>query len=192
MLSALWGRITGKDKRKQYPDQQAVFLGRVGDYTILSGYGVYADLPPDTLLLEIRPGVAIPVTVTRPDDTAQGEPVFFHPATGTRIIPRNNGDLDITCDDGAAGNLNIQAVNVNLIASEDVSATIGGNLIVSCVTADVTASTSVDVHSPVTNLGDGGQPIARLGDTVQVEVTSGSSAGTYNGTITSGGVNTSI
>jgi len=37
--------------------------------------------------------------------------------------------------------------------------------------------------------GTGGQPIARLGDTVQVIVSSGSSAGTHTGTITGGSSN---
>lgn len=38
--------------------------------------------------------------------------------------------------------------------------------------------------------GDGGQPVARVGDKVQVIITSGSSAGTWEGTITSGSDNT--
>jgi hypothetical protein len=56
---------------------------------------------------------------------------------------------------------------------------------------NVNAST-VNIDASTTNLGDGGQPIARQGDSVEVTVTSGSSAGTYNGTITGGGDNTSI
>lgn len=98
MLSSLWGRITGKDKQKQYPDQQAVSLGRVGDNIILFPYGLYADLPAETLLKTLAPGVAISVTVERPSDTEQGEPVFFHPVTGSRIIMRNNGDVEIIAD----------------------------------------------------------------------------------------------
>ena len=34
--------------------------------------------------------------------------------------------------------------------------------------------------------GSGGQGVARIGDSVQVNITSGSSAGTWTGTITSG------
>lgn len=50
---------------------------------------------------------------------------------------------------------------------------------VDCATANVNAS--------AVNLGgDGGSQVARLGDSVQVEVTSGSSAGTWSGTIISG------
>lgn len=51
---------------------------------------------------------------------------------------------------------------------------------------------AVNIDAPVTNIGVGGAQIARLGDEVTVDVTSGSSAGTYKGTITSAGVNTSI
>lgn len=58
-------------------------------------------------------------------------------------------------------------------------------------TIDIHADT-VNVNANTTNLGTGGDEIARKGDTVQVEVTSGSSAGVYDGTITSGGSNTSI
>ena len=38
--------------------------------------------------------------------------------------------------------------------------------------------------------GEGEQPVARVGDKVQVTITSGSSAGTWEGTITSGSSNT--
>ena len=50
----------------------------------------------------------------------------------------------------------------------------------------------VNIDAAQTNLGTGGAKIARLGDEVEVEITSGSSAGTYTGKITSSGVNTSI
>lgn len=148
MLSALWGRITGTDKRKKYPDQQAVFLGRVGDYTIASPYGLYADLPADTLLLEVKPGVAIPVTVKRPGDTEQAEPTFFHPITNTRIIARNNGDLDIITDDNTAGDVNITCVNANVTASADVSITAGGNANVTAANMTATISGSTIIDSP--------------------------------------------
>ena len=49
-----------------------------------------------------------------------------------------------------------------------------------------------NVLASQTNLGSGGAPIARQGDAIQVTITRGSSSGTYNGTITGGGNNTSI
>lgn len=145
MLSRLWGRITGKDKDLKYPDQQSVFLGRVGEYIVVFPYGLYADLPSGTLLKEIASGVAVPVTVERPSDTAQAEPVFFHPTTNTRIIARNNGDLDIIGDDGASrGSLNINVVNANITASANVE--------VECVEANITASASATITTPETTI----------------------------------------
>ena len=47
--------------------------------------------------------------------------------------------------------------------------------------------TTANVNATAVNLGgDGGAQVARLGDKVQVEVKSGSSAGTWDGVITSG------
>lgn len=53
-------------------------------------------------------------------------------------------------------------------------------------------ATTLNTNTAQVNLGSGGQPIARLGDQITVTIPSGSSAGTYTGTITSSGVNTSI
>ena len=56
----------------------------------------------------------------------------------------------------------------------------------------MTSILSVGTVAPITNLGVGGNFIARLGDQVQITIPTGSSAGTYTGTITTAGVNTSI
>ena len=61
----------------------------------------------------------------------------------------------------------------------------GDALVINCKTAEVNAETSATVNSPAVNLGgEGGLGVARLGDAVEVNVTSGSSAGTWSGTIT--------
>lgn len=86
--------------------------------------------------------------------------------------PDTKPPLNITI----VGNCNLKADNINA----------------ECDKATITATTSVDVVSPVTNLGTDGEKIARLNDEVEVYVTSGSSAGTWKGKITSSGVNTSI
>lgn len=52
-------------------------------------------------------------------------------------------------------------------------------------TVQVNAETATVTAQAVNLGGEGGQGIARLGDTVSVDVTSGSSAGTWSGTITS-------
>lgn len=144
-----WGRVTGKDKRLKHSNQQASFLGRLGNYTIAFPYGLYADLPTDTLLKEIAPGVAIPVTVERPDDTEQGEPVFFHPATNTRIIARNNGDLDISTTD-TGGNVNIETVSANITASTSVVVDSPNTTF----TGDVQINGKLDVDGDITSLAN--------------------------------------
>ena len=119
-FSRLWGRITGADKGLKFPNQQVSSLGRLGDSAIVAPYGLYADLPAGTLLKEIAANVFVSVTEGRPSDTEQGEPVFFHPDTNTRIIARNNGDLDISTVD-AGGNVNIETVSANITASDSVT-----------------------------------------------------------------------
>lgn len=69
---------------------------------------------------------------------------------------------------------------LNAVANEDISLTTQKNINLETAVLDVAAGQ--------TNLGLGGQPIARLGDEITVVI-----AGvTYKGTITSGGANTSI
>lgn len=120
MFSSLWARITGSDKKKTYPEQQGAALGRAGDFVVLFPYGLYADLPNDTLLRMLGEGAAMGVTVVRPADLAPGEPTLFHPVTNTRIVVRNNGDVDVYTDD-AGGNVNVTTVNATITASSSVT-----------------------------------------------------------------------
>ena len=162
-MNKLWGRITGKDKKLKYAEQQAVFLGRTGDYTIIYPYGVFCDLPADVLLKEVGNGAAIPVTVTRPADTEQGEPVIFHPATNTRIIFRNNGDIDVYSKkiNVMATDVNATCDNVNMNVASQIIATVplmtlNGNLaIIGSITAtgDMNMTGNIVTTGTVTNNG---------------------------------------
>ena len=177
MLSNLWGRITGKDKKLKHPDQQAIFLGRVGNYTVVFPYGLYGDLPADTLLKEIAPGVAVPVTVKRPSDTAQGEPVFFHPGTNTRMVMRNNGDLDIiTTDKG--GDVNVSTVNANITASDSVTV----DTPITTFKGDVQIDGKLDVDGNITSLANVIATALLQGATISI--TSGGGSSTIDGNVT--------
>lgn len=91
-------------------------------------------------------------------------PLTFNQA-GSGVILRNN-QTQIDLQDGQ--------INIT-----------GDTLVINCKTAEVNAETSATVNSPAVNLGgEGGLGVARLGDAVEVNVTSGSSAGTWSGTIT--------
>ncbi len=129
-FSHLWGRITGADKGLKVPNQQVSSLGRLGDSAIASPYGLYANLPADTLLKEIASNVFVSVTEERPSDTEQGEPVFFHPATNTRIIARNNGDLDISTVSAsitASGSVTIDTPIVTLTGDVQIDGALNVN-----------------------------------------------------------------
>ncbi len=81
---------------------------------------------------------------------------------------------------------------IELNSGKDLKIVVLGDVsVISQGNADVSAN-QLNVSASVTNLGVGGQPIARLGDKVKVKVLSGSSAGEWEGEITSSGVNTSI
>lgn len=103
------------------------------------------------------------------------------------LLFKNNGQILINCGKEATGEA--PALNIIVVGDCNVEA---NNLNAKVQTANVKASASVNIDSPLTNIGKSGKGIARLGDEVEVEVTSGSSAGTWKGKITSSGVNTSI
>lgn len=89
------------------------------------------------------------------------------------VYLRNDGIIEIN------GNNNLKVV---INGDVDLTATGDANL----------SANNVNVYAATTNLGSGGQPIARLNDEVEVYVTGGSSTGTWKGKIISSGVNTSI
>lgn len=148
--------ITGADKKKQVPEQQAVSMGRVGDFAIVNPYGFFCDQPNGALLRVLAPGVAIPCAVDRPADVEQGEPVFYHPVNNAKIIAKNDGSWLIESSEGSQP------------------------IVINCTQANINASESVNINSPITNLGVGGKLIARHDDPI------------VGGKIVASGVNTSI
>ena len=120
--------------------------------------------------------------------------VYFRGIGNVSALPGEKRIYAVNAEDGTvAGEVYLKndgvieinnAGDLKIVAYGNVSVITPGNV-------DVSAA-SVNVAASVVNLGEGGAGIARLGDEVTVEVTGGSSAGTYKGTITSAGVNTSI
>ena len=117
-------------------------------------------------------------------ELSDGE-VAMYDDSGNLLHFKNGGIIDLKAPatmNQTAQTINISgttAVNVKtktLIAEAD-------SVSVKAKIATVDAQTTT-VNGKV-NLAGGGQGVARLGDAVQVNVTSGSSAGTWSGTITS-------
>lgn len=168
------GKITGPaNNSDQFPVQQLTFKGKVADTLMVFPFGVYANVSTEDALAlffsidgneENRAAIAY-TPQKRPTDLANGEIAVYHPATASFIKFRNTGDIEIE----STADVNLEGANVN-----------------------ITAATKVNIDSPATDIGVGGAAIARVGDATSVTIPGGSSAGTYAGTITSGGANTSI
>lgn len=187
MIKKWWGKITRKGSEEgEYPIQQATYLGRVSDFFVLFPYGMHANLPIDQLglLIDRQGRIFMGTSAIGRITVEEGEVVFYHPKTKSKTLYKNNGDIDIDTTTDTAGDFNIITKNANITTSEKVVVNATGDV-------DVKAA-NVNIDASVTNLGVGGNAIARQGDAVQVTVVGGSSAGTHNGTITGGGNNTSI
>lgn len=188
--------ITGPaDNSLNRPVQQVSYKGVVSESLVIFPYGMYANVANNaygvmfSLDANDEQKAIIAAADERPDDLEQDETAFYHPKTESFIKFRNNGDIEIESTN-----------NANLIVSGNMNVTIGGNATINIAgDANITSTgdtnvkaANVNIDAAVTNLGVGGLGIARIGDTVQVEVVGGSSAGPHNGTITSSGGNTSI
>lgn len=103
----------------------------------------------------------------------------------------NQGNFVII--DRATNNIDINSMNdFNVTVAGNCHIDITGNAVINVTgNTDITTPTC-NVHADAVNLGDGGKPIARVGDEVEVIDEDGQYGGTWKGKITQGGTNTSI
>lgn len=154
--------LIGKDDR-DIRVQQVSYNGKAEDAEIWAPYGMSYNLPPNSLCLYAQIG------------GDEGNIVVLPDRSQDRVKNLKEGEIALFNP----------LTKTQMIFREDGKLEINAKGDV-----DVTA-TNVNIDASATNLGVGGQPIARVGDSVEVTgVSSGSS--TRTGTITSGGVNTSI
>ena len=143
MLKSLWGKITRKGAEGgTYPIQQATYLDRVSDVFVLFPYGMHGNLPVDQLglLIDQQGRIFMGTSAVGRITVEEGEVVFYHPKTNSKIHFKDNGDLDIdaknvtitTSEDtviNAAGAVDVQATgNITLTAP---TVAVVGNLTVS-------------------------------------------------------------
>lgn len=168
-----WARTSkaGSDDGN-YHIQQLDYMGKLADSLVIFPYGVHGNIPPECLALmfaiEGNPENRAHIG-WKPDDRpkmSSGEVCFYHPLIPGLIIHlQKDGKMLVK-----------SKVKVTVDAPE---AEFTGNL-------TVKGNFHVDGNA---SLGQGGEPIARQGDAVQVKIESGSSEGTWNGTITAGSSN---
>lgn len=151
---------------------QVSYLGKAGIAEVVSPYGISTRLPEGTQVIlfavqgqENNRAVIGYSQQDRFKDLEEGEVVTGIPSVGNFIKFHADGSITIQ----PRGNLIIEAPNGMAINIEgDVK---------------LTATGDIDMVGSAVNLGSGGQPIARLGDSVLVDG--------VPGTITSAGTNTS-
>lgn len=127
-----WARVTREvAKGLQFAAQQVNYLNKTADSAMLFPFGVYANLPPDvlTLIASVQGNpdnrVALGCLLKDRPDLESGETAFYHPATGSFIIWRQGGNLEINTD-------------------ADITA--------NCANATITAETKVTIDSPTTDV----------------------------------------
>lgn len=156
---------------------QITYFGKTGFSEVVSPYGISVRLPEGLQVIEFsiqgqennRACIGY-AQETRFKNLAPGEVVLGIPGSKAFIKFDKDGNIIIESD-----------VKISIKSSGDTDITSSGKI-------NIKSTGDVDVDAPKVNLGTGGAQIARIGDTV--EVTVGGTPGT--GTITSGGVNTSI
>jgi len=186
--------------------QQYAKNGDVDDAEIWAPYGLSYNLPENSLCLFAQIGGDDGNIILLPDrsqdrvkNLKRGEVALFNPLTKSRMVFRLNGDIEIVTEGESGDRLTTIKKDEIMTVGGDKTVTVTGDdtlTVAGKMTITVTGdcdlkAASVNIDASVTNLGVGGNAIARLGDAVQVTgVQSGASTAT--GTITSAGVNKSI
>jgi phage gp45-like len=130
MLSKLvrWARVTksGADDG-QFATQTMEYLGKVADGLMVFPYGMHGNVPEDALALMFSiqgspdNRAAIGWTPKDRPTLKGGEVALYHPPTDAFLIWRESGDLDIETGSGGTANVNINCKQANITASESVT-----------------------------------------------------------------------
>ncbi len=154
------------DDKNAFQTAQISYLDKVADTEIIWPYGMFGNVPIDSLCVTFSVGAHEENRVTFPSrshdrikrDTKPGEVGQGNSLTGSHVFYNADGDIIIDAKN-----------KINIIVVGD--ATITANKLIVNNDADITGNV---------NLGIGGAPIARVGDSVLVGgdagvITSGSS-----------------
>lgn len=165
--------LPGEDS-KQFSAAQVEAMEKVMNTITVFPYGLFANAPIDSLVLlfacqgneESLAGIPFSWK-DRIKDLKEGEVVIANTLTGSFIKFDQQGNIEIEAKTDVTVNT---TGNINLTAAQQIT-----------LTAPI-----IELNGDV-SLGEGGNAIARSGDTVEVH----NGPDTYTGTITSGGTNTS-
>lgn len=172
------------DDSKDFQVGQIGYLGMLTNAEIFHPYG-FGSRPPIgsycitfTIQGQEEHQVAIAGTPDkRIKNLNPGETYFANLVTGTNILNKSNGDMQVTVKNDA---IELASGDKKVTVGKDLTIDVTGDIIINC-------NGSVTVNSDSIDLGTGGAGVARLGDQITVDVPS--TPGTYVGTITSASTN---
>jgi phage gp45-like len=192
--------LAGRDD-SDFPTSQVEYNGKVADTEVLYPYGLYGNAPAGSLLVmmhingeeENRTAIASYPQI-RFMNLKEGEVAVGNPMTKSVTAFRANGDIETVSTNGekvtiAADSTTTVAGGKSVTVGIDYNLTIVGilRLLLGGITIGTPEGGAIDIDGTgsILNLkgsyrlgGTGGQPIARVGDTVRV--------GGVDGVITSG------
>jgi len=180
----LAAKNTLTDFSQSYPSNQVSWFGKTGRVVAIFPYGTRSQAPVESQMLKLnigadesnRVGIEFNTSNLPTDEMPEGEYECGNFVTGSSIRFYEDGSIKITSVD--ALNVVVEG-NINITCEGDLSVNSTG-------TADITASdVTVNASNATLNAtcaigGSGGLPLARSGDSVLVNTTTGV------GTITSG------
>jgi len=146
--------VKAGDDTGNFPVQRISYYGKNIGCNILFPYGMHANLPVGSFVTAYSIGGDTENKVgfgglpqERIKELPEGEVVFFHPITKSKIHFRNNGDIDIESTEN--GLINITCKNATIEAEENVEVT-SVNTKVESEIVEVNASNIVDIIAPNT------------------------------------------
>lgn len=182
-----WARISlSGDDSGPFPVSQMTYFTKTADVLMIYPYGIGANPPEDSIGLIFsasaqeanRAAITMVNPNIRPKNLKKGEAYFGNPLTKIMIVAQADGTFAVFFN----GQIKYVISENEIKSTSDLNLNVTGEM-------NLQSSGTANIKSNEINLGEGGQPIARLGDSVQVIITSGDSAGTWNGTITGGSSN---
>jgi hypothetical protein len=185
--------------QQRYQTTQVSYLNKTANIEVLYPYGLSGNPPRNSLGLmfnvqgqEENRAAIFNLPSKRVRNLKEGEVAISNYLTESRVVFKENGDIEVIGKNNQTINI---TSNSEITVGGDVTINVTGNVdLTSSLTTinnDVKVNGNVDISGSATiGSGSGAQSaVATVGDSVEVEVTGGSSAGTYSGSITSGSNN---
>ncbi len=196
-----------------YPTTQAIYLDDTTNVEVLYPYGSHGNPPNESIGLgfnvmgyaesnvgifynnELRPKGLAPGEYACGNFSLSPKSIMTYLNDGSISVVSNSGASVILDDSGdiiatsSSGHVITLVGDVATVVAPDIQLTGAVNITGTLTVSGAAILSSTLAVLGTASLGAGGAAIARSGDPVEVEVTSGSSIGTYSGTITAGSPN---